>query len=165
MTPTVWILPTALDDIVAEAIRMAPDETGGLLMGYGDAENGFVVTATVGPGPDAVHAPYRFVPDHAYQEREVARHYRASGRTETYLGDWHSHPTAGAYLSPRDRKTLRSIARDPDARAPTPLMMVVAGKPEGLGLWYLAPHRVPWFRKPQQCSLSSLAPSNPYADL
>ena len=154
MSPTVWIAPPALDGILVETVRMAPQETGGVLVGYGDVGEGFVVTAAVGPGPDAVHDPYRFVPDHEYHEREVARHYHESGRTETYLGDWHSHPTAAAYLSPRDRKTLRGIARERDARAPTPLMMVVGGEPEGVGVWVLRPHPLPWFRRPVPCRLA-----------
>ncbi len=154
MTPRVWIDPSALDDILVETVRTAPNETGGVLVGYGDVGGGFVVTAAVGPGPNAVHEPYRFVPDHECHEREVARHYHASGRTETYLGDWHSHPTAAAYLSPRDRKTLRGIARERDARAPTPLMMVVGGKPEGIGVWVLRPHTLPWFRRPVPCRLA-----------
>ncbi|MBW3628883.1 MAG: Mov34/MPN/PAD-1 family protein [Gemmatimonadetes bacterium] len=61
--------------------------------------------------------------------QSIARIYAASGRVDTYLGDWHTHPGAGAYLSSTDLSTLHRIADCRTARAPTPLMIVLAGGP------------------------------------
>ena len=96
-----------------------------------------VITASVGPGPSAIHGLDAFVPDHAFQDREIARIYEKSDRHVSYLGDWHSHPRGTAALSWKDRRTLRRIACSDGARAPTPLMFVVVAKKltESV-LWY-----------------------------
>lgn len=110
-----------------EAQNKLPDETGGVLLGewrapYTEA----IVRYVIGPGPNAVHHQESFVPDYSYQEEEIARLYSVSRRRVVYLGDWHSHPVGGAYLSPRDKETLRRIAEYADARAPYPVMAVMA---------------------------------------
>ena len=67
---------------------------------------------------------------------EIAEHYYASGRVETYLGDWHSHPNGGGRLSSLDRRTLAMIAGFDAARAPRPLMAVLhGGEPWRLAIW------------------------------
>src|SRR3546814_726210 len=59
---------------------------------------------------------------------QIARHYAASGRRTTYLGDWHSHPGAsGGTLSWVDRRVLRLVIATPSARCPRPLMMIIWG--------------------------------------
>lgn len=131
--------------MAAEANRVFPFETGGVLMGYWvDPGGEVVITHATGPGPRAVHGLYSFNPDADYQEEEIARHYEASGRLHSYLGDWHTHPRESAYLSRRDRRTLRKIATCPEARAPIPIMAVLgAGKPEWLlGIWKYSPTRL-----------------------
>jgi integrative and conjugative element protein (TIGR02256 family) len=118
--------------MVAETERENPVETGGILMGYwSDRRDEVVVTQSVGPGPMANHAPGAFSPDHQYHRDEVARIYRRSEGGVTYLGDWHSHPGAAAYMSLKDRHTLCAIALDPPSRAPTPIMVVIGGQALG----------------------------------
>jgi integrative and conjugative element protein (TIGR02256 family) len=125
-----------------EAARRDPHETGGVLLGYwADAE--VVVADIVGPGPDALHGPMRFVPDTEYQEVEIARRYEASGRVVTYLGDWHTHPRGPGGISRLDLRTLHTIAREPAARAPVPVMLVVFdGEPWRVAAWIWAPRRI-----------------------
>src|SRR5438874_2807026 len=113
--------------MAAIANRHAPLEAGGVLLGYGTGD-ATVVTAQIGPGPRASHRRRRFTPDHKYQDRLISEHYERSGRRESYLGDWHSHPGGAARLSLRDRWTLALIARDPSARAPSPVMIVLVGR-------------------------------------
>lgn len=110
-----------------EADHKAPNETGGILFGYWiDRFGEVVVSAVIGPGPDAEHEPSHFRPDSEYQEDELARLYEEYGRLHTYLGDWHTHPGGGAYLSRKDRRTLGRIARYEPARSPFPIMAVMA---------------------------------------
>ncbi len=123
--------------MAAEAERAFPDETGGVLLGYWlkDGKQ-VIVTQMVGPGPNSVHRRTSFVPDTDYHEREIARLYEEAGRLITYLGDWHTHPLGRAYLSKRDRRTLRGIATHDDARAPQPIMAILAGgSPWKLRIW------------------------------
>jgi integrative and conjugative element protein (TIGR02256 family) len=103
-----------------------------------------VITEAVGPGLRAVHDLKGFLPDHEYQDAEIAKRYEASGRRISYLGDWHSHPGGTASLSRKDEKTLARIAREQAARAATPLMALLAGAdPWTLAVWCGRLVRVP----------------------
>ena len=122
------------NDVLANIERMAeesfPNESGGALMGYwSEEEKTVVITNVVGPGPNAKHARYSFVPDYEFQEQQIAEIYSTSGRLRTYLGDWHSHPDGPASLSNTDKRTLKNIADFPKARAEKPLMILLSGVP------------------------------------
>jgi integrative and conjugative element protein (TIGR02256 family) len=125
-------LPHAvLEQMECEAGHRYPDESGGVLLGYRDTNNGRLIQVLeqVGPGPKAVHRAHRFEPDTAWQEMRIASAYKKSGRTAAYLGDWHSHPRGSSTPSALDRATARAIARCPEARAPHPLIVILFGEP------------------------------------
>lgn len=139
-----------IDAIVQEADRCHPLETGGVFMGYW-ADDAAIIRAVIGPGPNARHERRNFEPDHEWQAAQIATYYEAAGRRETYLGDWHTHPgQKHAALSFLDRTALRKIITTPEARAPKPLMAIVAGTPNerGLAIWRgeLVQRRVLWPR-------------------
>lgn len=141
MRGTEVLLPeSVLCEMEGEAARSAPDESGGVLLGYEgrDDPKALTVLLQIGPGPEAVHEPYRFEPDGAWQEGEIATAYEESGRIATYLGDWHSHPGGSSRPSGLDRATARKIARSSGARCPHPLMVILAG---GQPQWGIAAHR------------------------
>jgi integrative and conjugative element protein (TIGR02256 family) len=132
MTPatSAWISSDALGFLVAEADRAGRVETGGVLLGYwGEPGDQVVVLEALGPGPNAVHGGDHFLPDHEYHLKRIAELYLKSGRRLHYLGDWHTHPGGTANLSPLDRDTLARIAKAKGARAPRPLMMILAPGP------------------------------------
>lgn len=104
-------------------------------MGYWGNNYEVVITSVIGPGPKAIHLKRSFIPDNEYHLKEISAHYADSGRTETYLGDWHTHPKAVAYLSDRDEETLIAIANYKEARLLKPLMMILGTKPFGLKVW------------------------------
>lgn len=137
----VWIPETAWTEMIAEAERCAPIETGGCLMGYRIADtHETVVVHVIGPGPCPQADPTTFEPDYEYQQTEIQRLYDESGRRHTYLGDWHSHPVGSTALSRRDRRALGVIARTKEARQPYPLMAIVAGgDPWKLCIWRYTP--------------------------
>ena len=142
----------AYDEMIVESNLAFPNETGGVIVGYWVVlSQELVVTAVISPGPRAMHEKDRFIPDPEYQEAQVARHYENSGRLHTYLGDWHTHPHSSSRLSRLDLKTFRVIASDPEARAPVPIMGILAGgTPWTLKLWYGLPihigKRIPGMR-------------------
>lgn len=141
---TAWISNVTFNELITEAKRTFPDETGGVLLGYWSTPfEEVVITHTVGPGPRAVHRRHRFVPDPNYQEEEVARHYEQSGRVHTYLGDWHTHPASGLHLSRQDYRTARRIATSVEARVAVPIMAVLEGPTSWkLAVWRVIPFRV-----------------------
>lgn len=122
-----WVASTAMESMLVEAERMAPLETGGMLLGYRVADEA-VVQAVTGPGPAAKHDSLRLEPDADWQQLELERIYEDSGHVTTYLGDWHTHPSAAPVPSRRDRKTARTVARTQAARAPRPLTAILGGE-------------------------------------
>lgn len=132
-----WVKRSVLEPMLVEAERSTPYETGGCLMGYWLVPfKEVVITKLIGPGPNAKHLRNKFEPDHEWQAAEIARVYKESGYLYTYLGDWHTHPCSRPSLSWRDRRTLRRIASYPPARAPTPLMGILArNSPWVLKIW------------------------------
>lgn len=122
--------------MVREASAKYPLETGGILMGYWHAEDTIVATRYIGPGPRAIHKRATFSPDHEWQVGQVAEQYAASGRLDTYLGDWHTHPDERhPGFSGTDRQAIYQIASAVDARAPSALMVVMLGRP---GEWQVS---------------------------
>ena len=123
------ITNTSVVAICAEADRVFPLETGGVLMGYEALNNGgIVITKSIGPGMNALHGRSKFRPDYDYQESAIADHFYQKRGTETYLGDWHSHPNAtSGELSFMDRLTLKKIANFDAARVQIPIMAILYG--------------------------------------
>jgi integrative and conjugative element protein (TIGR02256 family) len=141
---TAWLSKGTLSQMIVEADRAYPEETGGVLLGYWAVPfSELVITGAIGPGPRAVHCKDSFLPDHEYQENQIARGYHASGRLHSYLGDWHTHPNSTAQLSRTDRRTLRTIATETAARSPIPTMAILAGtSPWTLRIWRGIPIRI-----------------------
>lgn len=140
---TAWVAASTLSTLALEA-RQYPDlETGGLLLGYWKDDE-IVVASATGPGPNAQRGRTWFRPDQQWQTEDLARAYAASGRTMTYLGDWHTHPGGTAIPSRTDRRTMRAIKREAAARQSRPLMGIVAPEPDSLPvLWCLHARRRP----------------------
>lgn len=131
----VWVKRSVLRYISSEGTKSIPLETGGVLIGYRGLNSDYIITNVVGPGPNAIHSKSFFEPDQKFHEREIERLYELSGCTETYLGDWHTHPNSTPYLSPQDVKTLTRIAIFKKARIANPLMLVVAPPTELYKIW------------------------------
>jgi integrative and conjugative element protein (TIGR02256 family) len=131
---------SVLAQMEAEARRHFPKESGGVLLGYRypSRRKPIRVVSQIGPGPEARHHRHRFEPDGVWQDEEITRAYERSGRTLTYLGDWHSHPQGGGRPSGLDRATARAISEWEAARAPQPLLLILHG---GEAEWSLALYR------------------------
>lgn len=114
-----------LAGIVAEAYRVFPLETGGILLGHNMGQT-MTLRAVIGPGPEATHGRFSFDPDQAWQEKEVAHAWTAAGGKLDYLGDWHTHPNGRPHPSKVDIEALRRIRDAPNARAAKPIMLIVA---------------------------------------
>ncbi len=125
-----WISKQAIESIRAEADRCYPLETGGVLVGYVADNAEFVILYVFGPGPNASHRRRRFLPDHEWQCNQLNRLFEESNGRCVYLGDWHTHPDATARMSWLDHRTLRAIAKHPEARLASPLMLIGGGAPE-----------------------------------
>lgn len=142
-----WLKESAYNAILVEAIKQMPFETGGVLIGYWGNAQEVVITSIIGPGPKAAHKRHSFQPDQNFHLKGIAKAYLKSGRTETYLGDWHTHPLYGAYLSNTDKSTLFKIADFEQARLSKPIMMVLGTKPYSLEAWVHVLRKSRFFNK------------------
>lgn len=120
-----WVETEALAYIKSESQRMAPKETGGLLLGYWAAE-GVIVTVATEAGPESKHKISSYIPDNKFDSDQIAKYYEETNGVTTYLGDWHSHPKGGSDLSKDDIITLFNISTYGPARAATPIMLIAA---------------------------------------
>jgi integrative and conjugative element protein (TIGR02256 family) len=123
----VWITQILADELAMQAGDHAPNETGGMLVGYLAADDpmSVVITGAIKTGPRSTRKPHRFVPDGRWQQQQLERLYAQSGRIATYLGDWHSHPRGPLLPSAGDTKTARRVARSARARSAHPLTLLI----------------------------------------
>jgi len=127
-----------IDEMTSEAGLSAPNETGGMFLGWeNNQRNEVVVLASVGAGPNATRTPTSFHPDGDWQQEQLAAAYEYSSGVVTYLGDWHVHPAGGFGMSRRDRRTMARTAAHPDARCPRPVMGLLARESDRymFGVW------------------------------
>lgn len=120
---TIWIEKQALAAMLREASLRHPLESGGVLFGWRSGGDKVVIDVS-GPGPQALHGRYRFLPDHDWQVAQIRQRFTCSNGAIDYLGDWHSHPDGVAATSSEDQATLRRISRC----VPEPVMLILAGK-------------------------------------
>lgn len=142
ITEFVWFPASLLSALADEARLHEPEETGGILVGHytvtkSNGKRDAVITDVIGPGPAAARSPVTFVPDTVWQASELAKIYAERERRVSYLGDWHTHPTAQPIPSFRDLATLGVIAAFPPARCPEPLMAIL-GKESPHRHWEIA---------------------------
>lgn len=130
----IWLTQELISLLYEEIESQAPKETGGVLMGLISSKD-YVISHIIGPGPNAIHEKYRFIPDHDYQCDKIEKHFRSTSGKEIYLGDWHSHPNASSYLSEQDKITLKDIADFAEAQIARPIMMVIGTEPFEIKCW------------------------------
>jgi integrative and conjugative element protein (TIGR02256 family) len=129
-----WVKKKVLLLMKEEGWKKFPNETGGILLGY-RKDRSAVVTQLVGPGPLAKHEQFGFTPDYGFHMSEVDRIFVESEGTEIYLGDWHTHPKGSTELSDLDIKCLDTVAKYKEAYNPNPLMLVLGGNLDRLGVY------------------------------
>jgi integrative and conjugative element protein (TIGR02256 family) len=133
-----WLPRSAVEQMREQADARAPLEHGGMLLGW-ESDGQLVVSRLVGAGPHAKASRNSFAADGAWQQVQLERIYAASGRTVTYLGDWHSHPHGSRRPSKRDRETAAGIARHRGSRASEPVTLIFH---RGVRGWAPYPYRL-----------------------
>lgn len=130
----IWIAESCLATMHQLAEEKFPLETGGMLIGYIASTSEPVVTSIIGPGSNAKHRCFKFVPDGIYQQSMLEAHFKAADGRETYLGDWHTHPKGTPALSYLDKCTLARIAKEPQSQISQPIMIILG---DGKDEWHL----------------------------
>lgn len=110
----VAISETAQSTIRKAASRVAPSETGGVLVGT-RVDGQTVITRAIEIPPAEPSASGFQIPEGA--ARTAVQEAAADDARIGYVGEWHSHPTDQG-PSPIDRKMMRSLATEEDAGDP-----------------------------------------------
>ena len=125
-----WLPRTAYYELISDANKWKPYETGGVFMGYISEDGDIVVTDMIDCGENSKHSRYGFCPDQEYQLDKIADIYRETNGLVTYLGDWHTHPNSSTQLSNIDKRTIVRVATTPEAKIKKPIMAVLGGYPK-----------------------------------
>jgi len=123
---TISIKGNVLSFIEKQAQRATDKETGGIIGGFGSAEEGTIVISHVSDGgPAANCSPKFFSRDTQYCQRIVDKWASESSGKIDYLGEWHKHFEKDPRPSFRDLQTLKEIARSPDYHVATALLLII----------------------------------------
>ena len=97
-------------------------EAGGILIGSYRGPHVHIRTCTV-PLVADVRCPTLFDRKDAGHQCAALRAWRRSGGTETFVGEWHTHPEPHPEPSPLDRETWAAVLR----KSAQPLVFLIVG--------------------------------------
>lgn len=122
--PSIDVRADAHETIASEAAKRLPLETGGILLGYREADNLVITHALVVDGGGATKD--RYVRDDVRANERLAGFLsdRAEDDPIGYVGEWHSHP-APSGPSTIDRNAMRAAAKAADG--PVALLIFTPG--------------------------------------
>lgn len=101
----------------------SPTEAGGIFIGYYRGIHIEVVSCTT-PYPRDQRTPILFDRKDPRHQKEVLKHWKSSGNTLTYVGEWHTHPENVPTPSSRDLKTWKNIIHK---HRPFPIFFLICG--------------------------------------
>lgn len=110
------------DMIEQESRERYPLETGGILIGRIEGDRAIVALA-VGPGPNAIHEPTKFLRDGDYAQQQLDEYINTSEGSDDYIGEWHSHPLPVG-PSMRDRESMSWISTRPSYNQAEPILIL-----------------------------------------
>lgn len=113
-------------ELIKEECGATTHETGGMLLGYlrwGEHGPEYEVTHATPPGNDSLSGPTTFARGANFARRRLD--YLANKFGVRYLGEWHKHAVSKApQASPKDRSTMRAIARKPAYDIEFPILVI-----------------------------------------
>lgn len=126
-TYTVVLEPRFGRDSAALAREHVPKEIGSALVGRYSPDGKSATVVGMAPVPaDSKSYRYGFVRGTRGLREFFARMFAKTRGRRHYVGEWHSHPGGEAEPSPTDDENMGEIARDPDARCPECILVLVA---------------------------------------
>ncbi len=101
-------------------------ETGGILIGWREANGKYFIKLATGPGPNAVQTEALFEKDDLYCQDQLEESLKKFGDKGLYIGEWHYHPTGSHSPSGRDIKSLTDIANQKQYKIDKPIMIILS---------------------------------------
>lgn len=122
----VGISAAALELMEQESGRSRYAETGGVVAGFGSAENGEIhISHASLPGPRARATRYSFQHEREFCQKFLDELAAQSNGKIDYLGEWHKHFERDPRPSGRDVKTMVSISENSDYHVSQPLLLII----------------------------------------
>jgi integrative and conjugative element protein (TIGR02256 family) len=95
-------------EVLARSCSGKP-ETGGILIGQYRGPH-LEVTEVTSPGPADIGTLSSFVKQDPVHARRARKIWKASGQTQTNVGEWHTHPAGGAQPSHVDHQAWLQLS-------------------------------------------------------
>jgi integrative and conjugative element protein (TIGR02256 family) len=108
---------------------LAQSESGGILIGCYRGPH-VEITGYTAPGTKDIRLPYRFIKQDDKHQHHATNAWRISGGTDTYIGEWHTHPRGAPRPSSIDNQTWRELVA-----ASKRMMVFVIVSPEGWAVY------------------------------
>ncbi|MFZ5517392.1 MAG: ThiF family adenylyltransferase [Candidatus Zhuqueibacterota bacterium] len=122
----IHVLREVLDFMKQESADSGDVETGGVLVGYRNAGEEYVIVKASKPGQNAIRTKVRFEKDEGYCQKQLLDAFNELGEKGLYLGEWHYHPSGGNEPSGLDIKSLTEIAAQENYRIDKPIMIILS---------------------------------------
>jgi len=122
----IHVLKGVLDFMKQESAKSRDVETGGVLVGYRNTGDEYVIVRASKPGPNAIRTKTRFEKDEEYCQKQLLDAFNELGEKGLYLGEWHYHPSGGNEPSGLDIKSLTEIAAQDNYRIDKPIMIILS---------------------------------------
>jgi integrative and conjugative element protein (TIGR02256 family) len=129
LTSEILLAAEVREEITRLTEANARAETGGVLIGYRDADGIVHVLEVTDAGPNAVETASRFERDRDYCQAKVDDAARRLGERGQYIGEWHSHLEGDPQPSARDIESLTGIAEAPNYLTDEPVMLIAGLDP------------------------------------
>ena len=117
-----------MEQLYSQRREKLPNETGGILIGSYDFSRNvcYIVDSIVSP-PDSKEYPNAYIRGCKGLLEHISRIEECTIENLTYIGEWHSHPTASTKASSDDMVLLKSI-RDYTRSWGNPGCMLIVGE-------------------------------------
>jgi len=136
---TLHIAPEVLATMWAfSQLGLRDPESGGILIGHRPVGGtDIVLDRLTTPQPGDRQTRTRFRRGRARHQALLDAHWRESGHTRTYLGEWHTHPEDDPSPSELDERNWRCSLRAPAQQA-MGLLFIIVGR-QTTRVWFGAP--------------------------
>lgn len=125
---SVWISASAVSAMLAASVQAGCRETGGILIGRYGAEGWMADVIEATPKPKGSRASWFWFQRSNTGLAEILEQRWKDGFH--YLGEWHFHPRGASTPSGSDERAMWKISADEAYRCPTPILVILGGKPK-----------------------------------
>lgn len=123
---TIEMDSSKLEMMITETKKNPKIETGGVMVGYLDKERDVVkVVNCSGPGPKAIKTETKFLKDKEFCQSFINKEFSKTNQKNSYVGEWHYHPSIDNSPSGTDLKSLYDIAEEKNYLTEDPAMVIL----------------------------------------